>query len=361
MNFKKDKWEKRILVTGGAGFIGSNYLHYAVKKYPNFLFFNLDKLTYAGNPDNLIALNDSPSYIFQEGDITDPVLLENLFDEYAFDGVINFAAETHVDRSIINPKEFYNTNLTGTLRLLEIVCKFIEQGCQIRFHQISTDEVYGSIEADGKFNESSPYSPSSPYAASKAAADLAVISYNKTYGLDTVITNCSNNFGPYQFPEKLIPLTILKCLSGKSIPVYGNGHQRRDWLYVGEHCRAIDLVFERGKAGRSYNISSNCEYENLEIIEKICDIIDRHTGKPGHIDLIKFVADRPGHDRRYALDASRLRSELGWKPQYDFKECLETTVKWYIENREWLENCLSDEYKAYLKKWYFDHLGEDYA
>jgi dTDP-glucose 4,6-dehydratase len=361
MKIHDHKWERRILVTGGAGFIGANFLLYELPKHPSWLFVNLDKLTYAANPDNLIDLKNSPNYIFHKGDICDRNLLVDLFERYNFDGLINFAAETHVDRSIMDPDFFFQTNLMGTLSLLETARKSMTAGRAFRFHQVSTDEVYGSLEGSGRFSETSPYRPSSPYAASKASADLAVTAYHRTYRMDTVITNCSNNFGPRQYPEKLIPLTILNCLSGKSIPIYGDGRQVRDWLYVEEHCRALELVFEHGNSGKTYNISTGYECENLELVKMICELVDRISGETGHADLIKFVADRPGHDRRYALDASRIETELGFEASCKFEHCLEQTVKWYIENNRWLKNCLGSDYQKYYERWYGNNPGDSDA
>lgn len=361
MKINDHKWERRILVTGGAGFIGANFLLFAVSRHPSWLFVNLDKLTYAANPASLVDLEDGSNYTFHKGDICDSKLLNELFNRYKFDGLINFAAETHVDRSIMEPGDFFRTNMMGTLNLLETARQITAEKRPFRFHQVSTDEVYGSLEGKDKSGENSPYRPSSPYAASKASADLTVRAFYRTYRMDTVITNCSNNFGPRQFPEKLIPLTILNCLSGQSIPVYGDGRQVRDWLYVEDHCRALELVFEHGESGKTYNISTGYECENLVLVRKICEIVDRLSGDTGHADLINFVADRPGHDRRYALDSSRIETELGFESRYKFEECLEKTVKWYFENSQWLKNCLNPEYKTYYRKWYGNHLGDSDA
>lgn len=353
-----DKFERRILITGGAGFIGSNLLLYMVEKYPDCLFVNLDKLTYAANLSNLRNIEMAENYIFAKGDVGDRNLVAELFQVYKFNGIIHLAAESHVDRSIISPSNFLSTNVMGTFNLLETARKHGLFNTDFRFHQVSTDEVYGSLGPDGKFSEKSPYLPNSPYAASKASADHLVRAYHKTYGLQVVTSNCTNNYGPYQFPEKLIPLMINNALKGKPLPVYGDGAQVRDWIYVRDHCEAIDLIFHKGKSGQTYTVGADNELKNMDLVRMICSLLDELTGKSGHSDLIRFVEDRPGHDRRYAMDASRVGNELGWRPKHDFKEGLKETVQWYLDNREWVEKCVSGEYKNYYNTWYKNRLGE---
>jgi dTDP-glucose 4,6-dehydratase len=349
---KQNQYSKRIAVTGGAGFIGSNLLNYIVPLYPDYLFINIDILTYAGNLLNLTGIENNPNYYFEKIDIRDFDQLQRCFDKHQVDSVIHLAAESHVDRSIIGPSEFITTNILGTFNLLELARKKIEAGDKFRFHHVSTDEVFGSLGDNGYFTESTPYNPNSPYSASKASSDHLVRAYHHTYGLDTMTTNCSNNYGPYQFPEKLIPLVIRNAMAGAPIPVYGDGKNIRDWLYVEDHCRAIDLVFHKGKTGETYNIGGKNEVENIRIVKLICRIIDELVGDNNREKLITFVKDRPGHDRRYAIDASYIESELGWQPAFSFEEGLKKTVKWYIDNDKWLNDCISGEYIKYYDRQY---------
>ncbi len=331
-----------ILVTGGCGFIGSNFIRYVLKNTNNYRIVNVDKLTYAGNLKNLAGLKGDPRYCFYKGDICNYELLSFIIEKENVTSIINFAAESHVDRSILSPQEFIRTNVIGTDVLLEITRRF---GLK-KFIQISTDEVYGSLEQTGKFIESTPLSPNSPYSASKASADLLVRAYNHTYNLPTIITRCSNNYGPYQFPEKLIPLMIINAINEKPLPVYGDGMNIRDWIYVEDHCAAILAIYEEGKIGEVYNIGAENEMPNIEIVK----LILKELGK--NESLITFVKDRPGHDRRYAIDATKIKTELGWKPRYEFKEALKKTINWYIENQTWWQEIISGEYKKYYKKWY---------
>ncbi|MBQ7673464.1 MAG: dTDP-glucose 4,6-dehydratase [Alphaproteobacteria bacterium] len=321
---------KTVLITGGAGFIGSNFLSYFCKKYPEYKIINLDKLTYAGSLDNLKECNELENYTFIKGDICDDSLITNLFQSYNITDMIHFAAESHVDNSIKNPRAFVETNVLGTFTLLE---NFRKYGSG-RFHHISTDEVYGTLGKDGYFTETTPYAPNSPYSASKAGSDLLVRSYFHTYGVNVVTTNCSNNYGSKQHQEKLIPTIIRTALSEQSIPIYGDGQNIRDWLYVIDHCKAIDLVFHKGKSGETYNIGGHNEHNNIEIATKVCEILDakrpRMNGK-SYKELITFVKDRLGHDRRYAIDATKLSSELGWKADETFESGLRKTVEWYLE------------------------------
>ena len=347
-----DRYERKIMVTGGAGFIGSNLLHYMVNKYPHYLFINIDKLTYAGNLSNLIEIQNLENYRFIKGDIKDQYLIGQIFRDFGINGIINLAAESHVDRSIMGPAPFIETNILGTFTLLQESLRHMDKNIPFRFHQVSTDEVFGSLGSDGYFREESRYNPSSPYAASKASSDHFVNAFNKTYGLDTVISNSSNNYGPYQFVEKLIPLMIYNGMKGNILPVYGDGCQVRDWLYIADHCQALDLLFHQGHSGRTYNIGGNNEIKNIELVEKICQILNQETGKDGHEKLIRFVEDRPGHDRRYAIDASVIKNELGWRPGHSFDEGLRKTVKWYMEHMDWIESCVSREYMEYYDKWY---------
>lgn len=314
----------RVLVTGGAGFIGSNFIHYVLREHSDWEITNLDKLTYAGNPENLKDIQDNPRYIFVKGDITDGKLVSQLLKEH-FNALVNFAAESHVDRSIADPSPFIETNIKGTQLLLEGARQY---GVEL-FVQVSTDEVYGSLEASGQFSEQSPLSPNSPYAASKAAADLLCQAYRHTYGLPIIITRCSNNYGPFQFPEKLIPLAITNILEGKNIPIYGDGLNVRDWIYIEDHCRALDLILQQGKPGEIYNIAGTNEKTNLELANRILRIM----GKPQ--SLITFVPDRLGHDRRYALNITKIRRELDWRPRTSFEEGLKSTIEWYEKNEPW--------------------------
>lgn len=329
---------EKILVTGGAGFIGSNFIRYMLQEHP-YHIINLDALTYCGNLENLRGVEDDPRYTFVRGSITDRKLVDGIIKDV--DAVINFAAESHVDRSIEDPEIFIRTNILGTQTLLEASRK---HGVE-RFIQISTDEVYGSAEK-GYFTEETPLAPNSSYSASKASADLMVRAYHRTYGLPVNITRCSNNYGPYQFPEKLIPLMITNALENKPLPVYGDGMNVRDWIHVLDHCRAVDLVLHRGRVGEVYNIGGNSERRNIEIVE----LIVRELGRDE--SLIRFVEDRPGHDRRYAIDASKIRNELGWKPLYSFEEGIRETIRWYIDNRDWWENIKSGEYLRYYERMY---------
>ncbi|HEX9917403.1 MAG TPA: dTDP-glucose 4,6-dehydratase [candidate division Zixibacteria bacterium] len=331
----------KLLVTGGAGFIGSNFIRYILSRYPNYKIINLDKLTYAGNLDNLSDSEKNKNYTFIKSDITDQKLVENILREKP-DAILNFAAETHVDRSIYNPEDFVKTNIVGTGVLMDAAIKYETP----KFIQISTDEVYGSLGKKGTFTEESNLAPNSPYSASKAAADLLCRSYFKTFDFPVIITRSCNNFGPYQFPEKLLPLFISNALSDNELPLYGDGLNIRDWIYVLDNCRAVDIVLHKGKKGEIYNISSNNEMTNLEMTK----LILKKLKKPE--SLIKFVKDRPGHDRRYALDASKLRGDLGWKPKYSFEEGINKTVDWYLGNKAWWEKVKSGEYLNYYRKQY---------
>lgn len=314
----------KFLITGGAGFIGSNFIHYMLDKYPDYQIINYDKLTYAGNTENLESIQNLNNYTFIKGDINNRELLEYVDDSYNIDVIVNFAAESHVDRSIKNSSDFVKTNIVGTQTLLDVARKN-----NLRFIQISTDEVYGSLGPIGYFSEETPLSPNSPYSASKASADLIVRSYHETFGLNTNITRCSNNYGPFQFPEKLIPLMIINALEGKPLPVYGNGKNIRDWLHVKDHCSAIDLVIHKGKPGEVYNIGGNNEKMNLEIVECILDFLKVSK------ELITFVPDRLGHDFRYAIDSNKIRKELGWKPEYSFEKGIKETIAWYQNHQDW--------------------------
>ncbi|RXG13090.1 dTDP-glucose 4,6-dehydratase [Leeuwenhoekiella aestuarii] len=330
----------KILITGGAGFIGSNFIPYFLEAHPEVQLVNLDLLTYAGNLTNLEAVADHPRYRFVKGDVCDRSLLEQLFEEHRFTGVIHFAAESHVDNSIKNPGVFIQTNVTGTFTLLDVAYKHWMQEPFVykkdyqhsRFHHISTDEVYGSLGETGLFTETTPYAPNSPYSASKAASDMLVRSYKHTYGMDTVITNCSNNYGPNQHPEKLIPTIIRKALSGEQIPIYGDGKNIRDWLYVLDHCTGIDLVFHKGLSGAVYNIGGNNEYTNIAIAKRICELLDVMQPKVqgSYTEQLTYVKDRAGHDRRYAIDASKIENQLGWKAQETFKTGIVKTVQFYL-------------------------------
>ena len=339
------------LVTGGAGFIGGNFVLRAVASGVKVV--NLDALTYAGNLDTLASVQDNPLHVFVEGDIGDRALVARLLAEHRPDAVVNFAAESHVDRSIDGPAAFIQTNVVGTLGLLESVrdhWKELEGEARERFRflHVSTDEVYGSLGDTGKFTESTPYAPNSPYSASKAASDHLVRAFHHTYGLPVLTTNCSNNYGPYHFPEKLIPLIIARALAGEPLPVYGDGKNVRDWLFVGDHCRALRTVLEKGRVGETYNVGGNAEKQNLEVVRTICALRDermpRADGKP-RSSQITFVADRPGHDRRYAIDASKLRDELGWEPEYTFEQGIAETVDWYLANQAWVKRVLDGSYR----------------
>ena len=351
---------KTYIVTGGAGFIGSNFV-LAERRDGEARIINLDLLTYAGNPINLESLESDPDYIFVQGDIRDRDLVKGILEKHRPCAVVNFAAESHVDRSIDGPDDFIQTNVVGTFHLLEEVRRYWESLSgedkdSFRFLHVSTDEVYGSlVPEDLPFQEQTPYAPNSPYSASKAASDHLVRAYHHTYGLPTVTTNCSNNYGPRQFPEKLIPLIILNALNGKSLPIYGDGQNIRDWLYVEDHCEALHLVLERGRTGEMYNIGGRCEKTNLEVVHTVCNLIDEIL--PGssyvpHNSLITFVKDRPGHDRRYAIDASKIENELGWSPKETFETGLEKTIKWYLENTNWVESVQTGAYREWVRKQY---------
>lgn len=362
---------RNILITGGAGFIGSNFVLYMRKKHPEDRLIVLDKLTYAGNLENLKSIKPGDKYLFVKGDITDSALAERLFEKEGIDTVVNFAAESHVDRSILGPRAFIETNVLGTFTLLEAARKFwLKDGAAEgkRFLHVSTDEVYGSLGPTGYFTESSQYSPNSPYAASKASSDHLVRAYCHTYALPVLTTNCSNNYGPYQFPEKLIPLMVINALKGKPLPVYGDGQNVRDWLYVDDHCSAIEMVLEKGVIGETYNIGGHNEKKNLDIVRLICAYIDEkakegdkalgaeYPFEGSRQSLINFVKDRPGHDRRYAIDASRIARELGWTPAHRFEEGIKKTIDWYIENRPWWERIISGEYMEYYGLQYNERL-----
>lgn len=337
----------KLLVTGGAGFIGSNFVIYMVNKYPEYQIINLDALTYAGNLENLTSIENNPNYTFVKGDIADAQKVEEVFQQ-GIDVVVNFAAESHVDRSILDPGIFVQTNVMGTQVLLEAARKHNVQ----KYVQISTDEVYGTLGETGMFSETTPLAPNSPYSASKTGGDLLVRAYHETYGMDINITRCSNNYGPYHFPEKLIPLMISNALNDKQLPVYGDGLNVRDWLYVEDHCSAIDLVIHKGKSGEVYNVGGNNERTNIQIVETIL----AELGKPK--SLITYVADRLGHDRRYAIDATKIRTELGWQPKYHFETGIKKTIQWYLAHKDWWTRIQSGAYQEYYAKQYGERLGE---
>ncbi|MDO4982462.1 MAG: dTDP-glucose 4,6-dehydratase [Eubacteriales bacterium] len=348
---------KRILVTGGAGFIGSNFVQYILKEKQDIeLLVNLDLLTYAGNLENLLPVQDDKRYVFAHGDIRDRAFVNELFDKYDFDTVVHFAAESHVDRSIVEPELFLTTNIIGTQTLLDAAKshwkldpdnKYSREYAEgVKYLQVSTDEVYGALGKEGMFTETTPISPNSPYSASKASADMVVRAYHVTYGMPVNITRCSNNYGPYQFPEKLIPLMLHNAKEDKSLPVYGDGMQIRDWLHVHDHCAAIRTVLEKGVVGEVYNIGGNNERANIEIVSLILDVL----GKP--TSLIKHVQDRPGHDRRYAIDNTKITTQLGWAPEYTFKRGMQETIEWYLENTQWVEHVISGDYLDYYAKMY---------
>lgn len=344
----------KLLITGGAGFIGSHVVRLFVKKYPEVQIINLDALTYAGNLENLKDIEDAGNYTFIKGDITEQEFIDRLFENHDFSGVIHLAAESHVDRSIEDPLSFIKTNIIGTMNLLNACRNSWNSFEGKRFYHISTDEVYGSLGDEGLFTETTPYDPKSPYSASKASSDHLVRAYRNTYKLPVVISNCSNNYGPNQFPEKLIPLSINNLKHGKQIPIYGKGENIRDWLYVEDHADAIDRVYHQGVDGETYNIGGNNEWMNIDLIRLLCKIMDNKLDRePGSSEqLITFVKDRAGHDLRYAIDSSKITRELGWKPSLTFEEGLEKTVDWYLENREWLEHVTSGAYVEYYKKMY---------
>lgn len=348
------KTKKTILITGGAGFIGSHVVRRFVKAYPEYRIINLDKLTYAGNLANLKDIEGEPNYKFVRGDIADADFIEKLFHAELPDAVIHLAAESHVDRSISNPLEFVHTNVLGTVVLLNAARTHWKDKEGKRFYHISTDEVYGSLGSEGYFTEETRYDPHSPYSASKAASDHFVRAYHDTYGLDVVLSNCSNNYGPYHFPEKLIPLAINNIRHNKPIPVYGKGENVRDWLWVEDHVRAIDLIFHQGRTGETYNVGGNNEWRNIDLIRLLCEIMDRKLGHPEGTSagLITFVRDRAGHDLRYAIDATKLEQELGWRPSLQFEKGLELTVDWFLANQDWLDNVTSGEYRRYYEQQY---------
>ena len=348
---------RHVLVTGGAGFIGSNFLLRMVLRYPDVRFVNLDLLTYAGNAVNLADVEAAPNYTFVRGDIADTDLVRRLFDEHGFSTVVHFAAESHVDRSITDPLAFVQTNVLGTATLLETARRaWLVDGADVRacrFHHVSTDEVFGSLGAEGTFTEASPYDPRSPYAASKAGSDHLARAYAHTYGLPLTISNCSNNYGPYQFPEKLIPLVLLCALEERPVPIYGDGQNVRDWLFVEDHCDALDLILHWGEAGRTYAIGGT-ERTNLALVETLLDVVDEELGRPPGTSrgLITFVRDRPGHDFRYAIDTTRIESELGWRPRHDLESGLRATVHWYLQHRAWLDAVSDASYRDYYARQY---------
>jgi dTDP-glucose 4,6-dehydratase len=346
---------KKILITGGAGFIGSHLVRLFVNKYPDYKIVNLDKLTYAGNLENLKDIESTDNYSFVKGDIVDAQFINKLFSEHQFDGIIHLAAESHVDRSILNPLAFVETNVIGTLNLLNAAKEQWkgEENDKLFYH-ISTDEVYGSLGEEGFFTETTAYDPRSPYSASKASSDHFVRAYHHTYGIPVVVSNCSNNYGPNQFPEKLIPLCIHNIKSGKALPIYGDGKYTRDWLWVMDHAAAIDLIFHNGKIGETYNIGGHNEWKNIDLVHLLCDLTDKALNRPEGTarKLITFVKDRPGHDKRYAIDANKIKNELGFGPSITFETGLALTIDWYLNNETWLGNITSGAYKAYYEQQY---------
>lgn len=352
---------KSILVTGGCGFIGTNFIRYLFElENKEFLVVNVDKLTYAANPENLFDIEQKfPNrYFFERVDICDFNSIRNILEKYEIDTIVHFAAESHVDRSIVGPADFIQTNIVGTFTLLEAVREKFDNGKVIRFHHISTDEVYGTLGTEGYFYESTAYQPRSPYSASKAASDHLVRSYYTTYGIPITISICSNNYGPYQFPEKLIPLMIINMIEGKDLPIYGDGKNVRDWLYVLDHCRAIWLILNNGRIGETYNIGGENEWENIRLVEYLCEIVAKKTNVPSdkYKKLIKFVKDRPGHDRRYSIKCDKIKNELGWQPTVDFESGLELTVDWYLNNIEWLNKVRTGEYLKWIETNYGNRL-----
>jgi dTDP-glucose 4,6-dehydratase len=352
---KEKTMKKTILITGGAGFIGSHVVRRFVNKYPDYLIVNADNLTYAGNLENLTDIEAKKNYTFEKTDIVNKPQVLALFNKYNFDGVIHLAAESHVDRSITGPDEFVFTNIVGTVNLLNAALSIWQNNQEGKlFYHISTDEVYGSLGAEGLFTETTSYDPKSPYSASKASSDHMVRAYKNTFKLPVVISNCSNNYGPNQFPEKLIPLAINNIKNSKSIPVYGKGENIRDWLYVEDHASAIDIIFHRGNTGETYNIGGENEWKNIDLIKLLCGVMDKKLGRvPGTSEkLITYVKDRPGHDMRYAIDSSKLTNELGWTPSLDFEHGLEKTVDWYLSNQKWLDGVISGDYGNYYERQY---------
>ncbi|MCX2679751.1 dTDP-glucose 4,6-dehydratase [Galbibacter sp. EGI 63066] len=365
MKREVSKKNKRLLITGGAGFIGSHVVRRFVNKYPHYSIFNLDALTYAGNLENLKDIEGAPNYTFIKGDITDTDFINGLFDQHQFDGVIHLAAESHVDRSITDPLAFVKTNVIGTVNLLNAAKELwintpLRQWPRgregLRFYHISTDEVYGALGESGFFTEKTSYSPNSPYSASKAGSDHFVRAYGETYGLPYVISNCSNNYGPNHFPEKLIPLFINNIINNKPLPVYGDGNYTRDWLYVIDHAVAIDLVFHKGKNHETYNIGGFNEWKNIDLVKLLCSLMDKKLKRKAGTSekLITYIKDRPGHDLRYAIDATKINKELGWKPSVTFEEGLDKTIDWYLQNEEWLKHLTSGDYQKYYQMQYGD-------
>tara|TARA_R110002050_G_scaffold11122_2_gene37847 strand:- start:48809 stop:49864 length:1056 start_codon:yes stop_codon:yes gene_type:complete len=347
----------KILITGGAGFIGSHVVRLFVQKYPDSHIYNLDKLTYAGNLENIRDIENAPNYTFLKGDIVDAAYIQSIFDEYQFDKVIHLAAESHVDRSISNPIEFVMTNVVGTVNLLNAAKQIWKDNFENKlFYHVSTDEVYGSLGEKGMFLETTAYDPHSPYSASKASSDHFVRAYHDTYGMPIVISNCSNNYGPNQFPEKLIPLFINNIRNNKPLPVYGKGENIRDWLFVVDHARAIDVIFHKGRTGETYNIGGENEWTNIDLIKVICKAMDTKLGRePGTSEkLITYVTDRAGHDLRYAIDSSKLMKELNWEPSLQFEEGIEKTINWFMDNQEWMDNITSGDYQKYYEDMYQD-------
>ncbi|WNJ17402.1 dTDP-glucose 4,6-dehydratase [Pontibacter sp. G13] len=351
--------KKTILITGGAGFIGSHLVRHLVQKYPDYHILNLDALTYAGNLENLRDIESSANYTFVKGDICDGDMLQQLFEKHPIDGVIHLAAESHVDRSILNPVEFVRTNVLGTVTLLNAAKNAWKGRSDVLFYHVSTDEVYGSLAPGDYFLETTSYDPQSPYSASKASSDHFVRAYGNTYGIPFVLSNCSNNYGPYQFPEKLLPLFISNIVAEKPLPVYGKGDNIRDWLWVTDHCVAIDLIFHKGRHGETYNIGGRNEWTNIDLVKLLCTSMDEKLGREAGSaeSLITYVTDRPGHDMRYAIDPSKLEAELGWTPSLQFEEGLLLTIDWYLKNQEWVERVQSGTYREYYETQYGERLA----